>query len=106
MDVIVRFFAAGLAVSLSGLLAKRFGPAVGGMLLSFPFVIGSGLFLVAATEQGDFRETALGALWGLIPLGLCLIVTVVMSRFVSAYVALGLGVAVWVTVALLSQWLR
>jgi hypothetical protein len=101
---VARFLAAGSAVTIASMLSRRFGGSVGGMVLAFPFVIGTGL-LFALLEGGEvFRETASGALRGLLPLCCFTLVVVVLSRShpVTALVA---GFLSWLVVAAVLQWL-
>ena len=81
-------------------VSRVLGPVAGGMALSFPFVIGSGL-LFALSDSGEefMRETAVGALRGLIPLALFLLVVVLTTRWVPPVVCLLAGVLAWLVCA-------
>lgn len=95
----VKFLVAGAAVTVAGLVAKRVGPAAAGMVLAFPFIIGSGLIFAAGDSAASMRQTALGALWGLVPLTAFLLTVVVASSHWPPTASLATGVAAWVVVA-------
>ena len=90
----------GLAVVLATFVGQRFGTIAGGMLLAFPFVIGSGLVFAMAEGQEKFTLTAWSALLGLIPLGCSLACVALVSKAAPLPAALVSGAAVWALVAL------
>src|SRR5579864_271045 len=47
----IRFFLGGSITVAAGLIAKRFGPAVGGLFLAFPAIFPASLTLVAKHEE-------------------------------------------------------
>lgn len=47
----VRFFMGGAITVIAGLIAKRFGPTVGGLFLAFPAIFPASLTLVAKHEE-------------------------------------------------------
>jgi hypothetical protein len=47
----VRFLFGGLCTVLAGLIAKRFGPAVGGLFLAFPAIFPAGASLIESHEK-------------------------------------------------------
>jgi hypothetical protein len=47
----VRFFFGGLCTVLAGLMAKRFGPGVGGLFLAFPAIFPAGASLIESHEK-------------------------------------------------------
>lgn len=47
----VRFFFGGLCTVLAALVAKRFGPGVGGLFLAFPAIFPAGASLIDKHEQ-------------------------------------------------------
>jgi drug/metabolite transporter (DMT)-like permease len=47
----VRFLFGGLCTALAGVIAKRFGPGIGGLFLAFPAIFPSGLTLIANHEK-------------------------------------------------------
>ena len=103
---VARFCAAGSAVTLAALLARRFGENLGGMILAVPFVIGTGLLFAMADGKVAFRDTATGVLWGLLPLLSFSLAVLVVSRQHSTVTALLCGLLVWLAVAGVVFWLR
>lgn len=51
---LIRFAFGGLITAAAGLIAKKFGPAIGGLFLAFPAILPAGLTLVA--QQNEKRE--------------------------------------------------
>lgn len=47
----IRFFFGGAVCVLAGLIAERFGPAIGGLFLAFPAIFPAGASLVEAHER-------------------------------------------------------
>ena len=47
----VRFFFGGLITVATGLIAKQFGPAVGGLFLAFPAIFPATATLIASHEK-------------------------------------------------------
>jgi hypothetical protein len=50
-EYIIRFIAGGLVTVLAGVVAKKFGPAIGGIFLAFPAVFSCSVTLVEKHEQ-------------------------------------------------------
>jgi MFS family permease len=50
-ELLVRFLFGGLATVLAGLVAKRFGPGIGGLFLAFPAIFPATATLVEAHEK-------------------------------------------------------
>jgi hypothetical protein len=50
-DYALRFLFGGSVTVATGLVAKHFGPAVGGLFLAFPAIFPAGVTLVAKDEQ-------------------------------------------------------
>lgn len=48
---VVRFFFGGVVCVIAGLVAKRFGPVVGGLFLAFPAIFPAGASMVEAHEK-------------------------------------------------------
>ncbi len=48
---LVRFLFGGAATVLAGLVARRFGPAVGGLFLAFPAIFPAGVTLIESHEK-------------------------------------------------------
>lgn len=47
----VRFFFGGAVCVIAGLIAKRFGPEIGGLFLAFPAILPAGASMVEAHEK-------------------------------------------------------
>jgi hypothetical protein len=52
----LRFFFGGVCTMAAGLIAKRFGPAVGGLFLSFPAIFPAGASLIETHEKMHKRR--------------------------------------------------
>lgn len=50
-EYLVRFLFGGLATVLAGLIAKRFGPAIGGLFLAFPAIFPASATLIESHEK-------------------------------------------------------
>jgi hypothetical protein len=55
----IRFLFGGLCTVMAGLIAKRFGPIVGGLFLAFPAIFPASASLIEAHEKE--RKTKIGA---------------------------------------------
>jgi uncharacterized membrane protein (GlpM family) len=63
----LRFVFGGVVTVLAGLVAKKFGPAVGGLFLAFPSILPASLTLLASHRgrdqaRADARGAAVGSL--------------------------------------------
>src|ERR1700750_1906770 len=110
----VRFVFGGAVFVLAGLVAKRFGPEIGGLFLAFPAIFPAGASLVEAHEKqhkaragydGTSRGRtvaaidACGAAMGCIALaGFALVFWIWLPR-TSPWVVFLLATFVWLTVA-------
>ena len=111
----MRFVFGGLCTVLAGLIAKHFGPAVGGLFLAFPAIFPAGASLIEAHEKehkarigfdGTMRGRAAasvdaaGAAVGCI--GLAAFAMVVRYGLIrhNSYIVIGLAAAVWAAVSL------
>jgi Protein of unknown function (DUF3147) len=61
-EYLIRFVLGGLATVMTGLLAKKFGPAIGGLFLAFPAILPAGFTLVETHERKKQRQKPSGAL--------------------------------------------
>lgn len=50
-EYLVRFLFGGLATVLAGLMAKHFGPGIGGLFLAFPAIFPAGATLIESHEK-------------------------------------------------------
>lgn len=55
-EYLLRFLFGGLCTVGAGLIAKRFGPGVGGLFLAFPAIFPAGASLVESHERAKKRE--------------------------------------------------
>jgi hypothetical protein len=55
----VRFFLGGLVTVATGLITKKFGPAVGGLFLAFPAIFPATATLIATHEKEEKRRVGL-----------------------------------------------
>lgn len=57
----IRFCIGGLITAATGLIAKRFGPAVGGLFLAFPAIFPASATLIEKHEKQEKHEAGLQA---------------------------------------------
>lgn len=98
----LRFAAGGAITAITGLIAKRWGPAVGGLFLAFPAILPASLTLV---QQHDGRRRALdearGSRVGAIALaGFAGTATLTASRW-PPVVFLPVATAIWLVISVL-----
>jgi hypothetical protein len=99
----LRFAAGGAITAITGLIAKRWGPAIGGLFLAFPAILPASLTLV---KQHDVRRRALddarGSRVGAIALaGFAATVAVTAARW-PPVVFLPVATAIWLVSAVLA----
>jgi hypothetical protein len=110
----VRFVLGGAVTVAAGLIARKWGPVIGGLFLAFPAIFPAAATLIEQHEVKKKREVgrdgrrrgreaaaldALGASLGAVGLAAF---AVVLWRFLpgrSSWLALGLAVAVWVAMS-------
>jgi uncharacterized membrane protein (GlpM family) len=113
-EYVVRFVLGGAVTVAAGLIARRWGPVVGGLFLAFPAIFPAGATLIEQHEVKRKREIgrdshgrgraaaaldALGAAFGAVGLTAF---AVVLWRFLPGHnslSALGLAVAAWMVVS-------
>lgn len=71
IDYAIRFVLGGLVTVVTGLIAKRYGPTVGGLFLAFPAIFPASATLIA-TQQRDKkdRQSLSGLIRGRLAVGL------------------------------------
>lgn len=113
-ELLLRFVFGGLATVLAGLVAKRFGPGIGGLFLAFPAIFPASATLLEAHEKKrkqkmgydgsrrgriaasiDASGTALGCL-GLA--GFALVLWQALPKYNSVLV-IGGGVVAWILIS-------
>jgi cytochrome c biogenesis protein ResB len=116
----VRFLLGGVITVVTGILAKVYGPAFGGLFLAFPAIFPASATLVekhqrqkkerAGIQSVRGREAAgldaAGAVLGSIGLAAFAGITWRLLPDQNAALVLGLAVASWVVVSVLLWWVR
>jgi hypothetical protein len=117
----IRFLFGGLCTVMAGLIAKRFGPIVGGLFLAFPAIFPASASLIEAHEKerkakisADGRRRgrlaasldSLGAALGCVGLiGFAAMLWIGLSGH-NAYLIIGAGTMVWGAISYLLWALR
>lgn len=61
----IRFLAGGIITALTGIIAKKFGPAIGGLFLAFPAILPASITLIEKHERQKKERAGLhGAVRG------------------------------------------
>lgn len=55
----MRFVSGGVSTALAGLIARHFGPGVGGLFLAFPAILPAGASLIESHERRRKREAGM-----------------------------------------------
>jgi uncharacterized membrane protein (GlpM family) len=109
MHQLIKVLLVVLTVVLAGTLGQHW-PVVGGILVSAPLKIPFAAWWVFDGSGGDRERTCEfldGALWGLIPTALFVLVALVgLRRGCSMRVAFGLGFAIWFMAAVVQERLQ
>lgn len=113
-DYAIRFILGGLVTVLTGLIAKKFGPTVGGLFLAFPAIFPATATLIATQQKekkkrlslnGEMRGRlavaveAKGTTLGSLGLAAFLLIVFLLIKNHSPVVALGLAIAAWTAVS-------
>jgi hypothetical protein len=117
----MRFLFGGLCTVLAGLIAKRWGPGVGGLFLAFPAIFPASASLIESHEKRRKKEAGLdGTLRGRLAAGLdssgsvlgCVaLLTFAAALWIglpgrNAYVVITVATSIWVAVAGALWWVR
>jgi Protein of unknown function (DUF3147) len=51
LELVIRFVFGGVCTAAAGLIAKRYGPGIGGLFLAFPAIFPAGVTLIQAHEK-------------------------------------------------------
>jgi hypothetical protein len=113
-DYAIRFILGGLVTVVTGLIAKKFGPTVGGLFLAFPAIFPATATLIA-TQQKEKKERlspsgvirgrlavaveAKGTTLGSLGLAAFLLTVFLLIRNHSLAAVLGLAIAAWTIVS-------
>lgn len=113
-EYLTRFLLGGTITVVTGLIAKHFGPIVGGLFLAFPAIFPSGATLIEKHERDKKRRAGIprtirgrlaaaldarGAAMGTIALAAFGLVVWRLLPAHSAATALGVALAVWLSLA-------
>ncbi|HWY56408.1 MAG TPA: DUF3147 family protein [Terriglobales bacterium] len=116
----VRFLFGGLITSIAGIIAKEYGPVIGGLFLAFPAIFPASATLIEKHEkekkeqaglQGPRRSAeavsadAAGAAIGSIGLALFGIVVWKFIPYHSAWLVLGSASIAWLMVSFVLWWI-
>jgi hypothetical protein len=117
----VRFIFGGLITVIAGLIAKHFGPVIGGLFLAFPAIFPASATLIEKHEKekkqehglnGTVRATeavsvdAAGAAMGTLSLAIFALVAWRLIPSCPAWLALSIAALVWLAVSALFWELR
>lgn len=117
----VRFFFGACITTLAGLVARRYGPEIGGLLLAFPAIFPAGAMLIEKHEKEKKKREGLhgaargrqaasidaaGAAIGSIGLIIFAILLWQLLPRLSAPIVIGAATAAWLGVSLLLWELR
>jgi Protein of unknown function (DUF3147) len=120
-DYAVRFFFGGLITAAAGVIAKEFGPALGGLFLAFPAIFPASATLIEKSERDKKRRHGLngarrgrkaasvdaaGAAMGCIGLVAFGLIAWRMLPSVNAAIVLGSATAGWLVISGLAWWIR
>ncbi len=110
-EYLMRFLFGGLCTVVAGLVAQKFGPAIGGLFLAFPAIFPAGASLIESHEQANKREIgsdgtrrgrmaagndAAGAALGCVGLALFGLATWQLVTKLNTVVAIGIASALWI----------
>jgi hypothetical protein len=96
----LRFLFGGAVTAATGLIAKQYGPAVGGMFLAFPAILPASLTLVKRHDgRAQAEDDAKGARLGALALAaFAAVVAITADRWPASLVLIA-GTAAWLGVA-------
>ncbi|HEY2386547.1 MAG TPA: DUF3147 family protein [Candidatus Binatia bacterium] len=95
----LRFVFGGVVTTLTGLVAREWGPSAGGLFLAFPAILPASLTLVARHDtRRDATDDARGAVLGATALIVFAAVVLALVR-TPAWAALGAATAAWLASA-------
>lgn len=104
-DYAIRFMFGGLITMLTGFLANRYGPTVGGLFMAFPAILPAGITLIEKHESKDAAgaDTAGAALGSIGLITFAIAVWYLADRW-TAQIVLTTATAVWLFVSV-TLWL-
>lgn len=106
-EYVLRFFFGGVVTTLAALIARRWGPEIGGLFLAFPAILPASLTLVKrhdgfAKAADDARGAVLGAV-AMVAFAVCV---AWLATAHSPALVLGVALAAWCVTALVLWALR
>jgi Protein of unknown function (DUF3147) len=120
-EYLIRFFFGGLITVVAGVIAKKYGPAIGGLFLGFPAIFPAAATLIEKAERQKKRRHGLhgatrgrqaasleaaGAVRGCVALLAFALVAWWLIPGHGAAVALGCSTVAWVAVVGIVWWTR
>jgi len=100
-EFVIRFVFGGLVAATAGIVAKQFGPAVGGLFLAFPAIFPATATLIESHEKRKKREAGLdGTRRGREVAGID-----AAGAAIGAIGLLGFAAVLWLSLAITPTWL-
>jgi hypothetical protein len=115
-DYAVRFLIGGLITAVAGIIARKFGPGIGGLFLAFPAIFPASATLIEKTEKEKKESLGLngaargrsaasidaaGSSMGSIGLVFFALVVWQLAPRQPAWIVLGAGAALWFAVSMM-----
>jgi uncharacterized membrane protein (GlpM family) len=95
-EYVVRFGFGGAVTVVAGLIAKRYGPSIGGLFLAFPAILPASLTLVKVHDgRREAAEDARGAVLGALALLAFAAVALTLVDWTHPVVTLAAATAAW-----------
>ena len=103
-EYLVRFGFGGAVTACTGLIAQRYGPAIGGIFLAFPAILPASLTLVERHDgRRDAADDARGSVLGAVALFVFAVVALLSVNVCPSPLTLAAATAAW-CVAALALW--
>jgi len=103
----IRFVFGGVVSVLASLVAREYGPSLGGVFLAFPAILPASLTLVKTHDgRKNARDDARGARLGALGLVAYALTVAVLAPRVSMVLALATAVVIWAAVSAAAWWMR
>ena len=103
-EYVVRFVFGGIVTACAGLIAKRYGPSIGGLFLAFPAILPASLTLVKEHDgRRQAADDARGAVLGAVALFAFAAVALALADLTPPALTLAIATLVW-CVASVSLW--
>jgi hypothetical protein len=101
----VRFVFGGAITVITSLVANRYGPSVGGLLLAFPAILPASITLVKEHDgRAKAADDARGARIGSVALGAFAVTVCFAASWSSPAAVLASGLAAWLVVGVAGWW--